>query len=70
MEMEISLESQIDFPLWKVLKTWHRNFRKFTALIFQKTALCTLCLYTLCYAETIQSAVEFYGKLKWCDPKI
>jgi len=39
MEMEISLESQIDFLLWKILKTWHTNFRKFKGLLFQKTAL-------------------------------
>jgi len=64
--MEISLESQIDFLRWEVLKTWHTNFRKFKALLFQKTAL-RIVVYG---AETIESAVEFYGKLKQCHPKV
>lgn len=47
METEISLKSQIDFLRWKVLKTWHRNFRKFKALLFQKTELRTVVYVSL-----------------------
>jgi hypothetical protein len=47
MEMEISLESQIDFLRWEILKTWHTNFREFKALLFQKTALCIVVYVSL-----------------------
>jgi hypothetical protein len=39
MEMEISLESQIDFLLCEILKAWHKNFKKFKTLLVQKRAL-------------------------------
>jgi len=46
MEMEISLERLISC-VGGFLKTWHTNFRKFKALLFQKTVLCIVVYVSL-----------------------